>query len=208
MNKPKIDTIIFDLGGVLVDWNPDYLYQNLIPNLEKRQYFYQHVCPSWWNENQDAGYPVAQAMADRVALYPDWATEINAYYGRWPEMLGQPIQANVQILDTLLQKASHKILALTNWSHETMPMAKALDRFSFLDSFHGMVVSGNEKTRKPFHDFYQILFDRYQVQPQTSVFIDDNPHNIEAGLSLGMHCIQYLPHINLKAELAKLGISL
>jgi 2-haloacid dehalogenase len=201
-----IKTIIFDLGGVLVDWNPDYLYTQLIPDPDRRAYFYQHVCPSWWNENQDAGYPLEQATADRLALYPDWKTEIEAYYGRWSEMLAQPIQPNLDILNKLLPNPNYQVLALTNWSHQTMPIAKAMPRFSFLDSFHGMVVSGEEKDRKPFHSFYQILLNRYQVNPQLSVFIDDNPHNIEAAKQLNINTIHYLPATNLQAELAQYGV--
>ncbi len=203
-----INTIIFDLGGVLVDWNPDYVYQKLIPDEQRRQYFYEHVCPGWWNENQDAGYPLAQAMADRVALYPDWANEINAYYGRWTEMLGEAIHENVAVLKKALANPNYQVLALTNWSHETMPWARALDRFSFLNDFHGMVVSGDEKTRKPFHDFYHILLDRYEVSPQHAVFIDDNHHNILAANELNINTVHYHRQLNLEKELENFGVLL
>jgi 2-haloacid dehalogenase len=208
VNEKKIDTIIFDLGGVLIDWNPNYVFEKLIPDPEKRQYFFAEVCPSHWNENQDAGYPLAQATQDRIDLFPEWEPEIRAFYGRWIEMLGDAIEPTIKILEKTIKHTDYKVYALTNWSHETLPWAKELERFKFLDWFDGIVVSGEEKTRKPFLDFYQIMLDRYQIDPEKAVFIDDNFSNIISAKSLNINAIHFNLATDLEAELNKYGVVL
>ena len=201
-----INTIIFDLGGVLIDWNPNYLFEKIIADPEKRQFFLIEVCPSHWNENQDAGYPLEQATADRIALFPEWEPEIRAFYGRWTEMLGEPFHEVVEILKKLIKHPDYKVYALTNWSHETLPWARELDRFKFLDLFDGIVVSGEEKTRKPFLDFYKILLDRFEIIPENAVFIDDNLSNIISAKSLNINAIHFSGETNLEKEFQKLGV--
>jgi 2-haloacid dehalogenase len=203
-----INTIIFDLGGVLIDWNPNYVFEKLIPDPEKRAYFFAEVCPSHWNENQDAGYPLDQATNDRIELFPEWETEIRAFYGQWTDMLGDPIYPTVEILKKTVEHADYKVYALTNWSHETLPWAREMERFQFLDWFDGIVVSGEEKTRKPFLDFYQIMLDRYQITPENSIFIDDNLSNIISAKSLGINAIHFNIEMKLDEELKKHGIKL
>jgi 2-haloacid dehalogenase len=168
--ESEINTIIFDLGGVLIDWNPNYLFEKIISDPEKREYFLTQVCPPHWNENQDAGYPLEQAMLDRIELFPQWETEIKAFYGRWTEMLGEPLHSTVEVLKKAVNDPSYKVIALTNWSHETLPWARDMERFKFLEWFDGIVVSGEEKTRKPFLDFYHIMLQRYEIVPQKAVF--------------------------------------
>lgn len=202
-----IDTVIFDLGGVLIDWNPDYIYNSLIPDPEKRAYFYKEVCPPHWNENQDAGYPLQQAMADRREVFPEWANEINAYYGNWVNMLGDPLHHNVASFYKVLESNKYLTLALTNWSAETLPWARVLPRFNFLNDFHGLVVSGKEKSRKPFLDFYQIMINRYRLVPEKCLFIDDNFHNIEAANALKINTIHYVPDTDLELEFEKFGLN-
>jgi 2-haloacid dehalogenase len=203
-----INTLIFDLGGVLIDWNPLYVFEKLIPEKEKRDYFFTHVCTSDWNENQDAGYPLAQATADKVAEFPEWEPEIKAYYGRWVEMLGDAHQGTVEILRKAIANPNYRVYALTNWSGETFPIAQGLERFAFLHWFEGIVVSGDEKTRKPFADIYHILLDRYQVRPAEAVFIDDNARNIAAAQALGIEGIVFREASQLDEDLAALGVLL
>lgn len=200
-----MDTIIFDLGGVLIDWNPDYVFDKIFgTDKERRQYFFQKICTPDWNERQDAGYPIQQATNEKVAEFPEWENEIRAFYGRWEEMLGDEISGTVEILRKLKKQDTHRLIALTNWSAETFPVA--LRRFDFLGWFEGIVVSGAEKTRKPFPEFYQILFDRYAVNPALSLFIDDNLRNVEAGRKLGMHGIHFQSPEELGEELKKKGV--
>jgi 2-haloacid dehalogenase len=203
-----INTIIFDLGGVLIDWNPNYVFEKLIPDAEKRKFFFENVCPSHWNENQDAGYPLEQATLDRIALYPEWEIEIRAFYGRWIEMLGEPLLQTVAVLKKAIQHPDYKVYALTNWSAETLPLAKALERFQFLEWFDGLVVSGEEMTRKPFLDFYHIMLKRYNIEPQKAIFIDDNYGNIEAAKSLNINTVHFNRDTDLIKELGQFGVKL
>jgi 2-haloacid dehalogenase len=186
----KIDTIIFDLGGVLIDWNPEYLYLKVFNgNPEKMQWFFDNICTSDWNENQDAGYPLAQATEDRVLLFPEYENEIRMFYGRWVEMLAGEITGTVTILKKLVERKNYKVVALTNWSAETFPIA--LERFDFLKWFEGIVVSGEEKTRKPFDAIFNLTLNRFNIKAENSIFIDDNLRNIEAAKKLGIKGIQF-----------------
>ena len=195
-----IYTIIFDLGGVLIDWNPHYVFHdNYFDTPEKRDYFFENICTSDWNENQDAGYPIAKATEERIALFPEWEKEIRDYYGRWTEMLGGPIKETVDIFREMKQNPGLKFYALTNWSAETFPIA--LERFDFLHWFDGRVVSGEEKMRKPFPEFYRLLLNRYHVKPEEALLIDDNLRNVKAGELLGIQSIHYKNAIELKNQL-------
>lgn len=184
-----ISTIIFDLGGVLIDWNPDYVYREVIPDTEKRRFFFENICTHDWNIEQDAGRPLAEATELLVAQHPEWESEIRDYYGRWEEMLGGPLHDTVDLLRELRERREHRLLALTNWSGETFPVA--LSRYDFLHWFEGIVVSGDEKTRKPFADIYQKLLDRYEVDPAGAVFIDDSLTNVEGAEAVGIRGIHF-----------------
>jgi 2-haloacid dehalogenase len=201
-----IKNIIFDLGGVLVDWNPEYVYLDVFNgDRKKMQWFFDEVCTFDWNENQDAGYPLAQATEDRIKLYPQYEQWIRMFYGRWEEMLGGPIEGTVKILKELVNDRNYRVIALTNWSAETFPVA--LKRFDFLHWFEGIVVSGTEKTRKPFSAIYQITLDRYQLNPTNSLFIDDNERNVVAAQRMGIQTIHFQNPKQLKISLEALGIN-
>lgn len=202
----KINTVIFDLGGVLIDWNPRYVYRTIFKTEEEIDWFFENVATHDWNENQDAGYPIAKATEELVAQHPEWEKEIKAYYGRWTEMLGGPIHETVEIFRELKAIPGLKTYALTNWSSETFHIA--LERYDFLHWFDGRVVSGEEKTRKPFHDFYQRLLSRYNVNPGQALFIDDNLRNVKAAEELGIHGIHFHNPAQLKKELNELGLSM
>ena len=197
--------IIFDLGGVLVDWNPDYVFLDEFGgDRKKMQRFYDEVCTFDWNENQDAGYPLAQATEDRVALFPEQEAMIRMYYGRWEEMLGGPIAGTVALLKKLVDHPDYRVVALTNWSAETFPIALA--RFDFLHWFEGIVVSGTEQTRKPFPEIYQTTLERFGLEAPVSLFIDDNARNIAAAAALGIQTIQFKNPDQLKTDLRTKGI--
>ena len=201
----EVKNIIFDLGGVLVDWNPDYVFLDEFGgDRKKMQRFYEEVCTFDWNENQDAGYPLAQAMEDRVALFPEQEARIRMYYGRWEEMLGGPIAGTVALLKKLVDHPDYRVVALTNWSAETFPIALA--RFDFLHWFEGIVVSGTEQTRKPFPEIYQTTLERFGLEAPASLFIDDNARNIAAAAALGIQTIQFKNPDQLKTDLRTKGI--
>ena len=200
----KIKHIIFDLGAVLIDWNPDYVFKDVFKDEEKLAWFYREICTMDWNENQDAGYPLDKATEERVALFPQYENWIRMYYGRWEKMLGDAIQGTVQLLKQCVDSPALKVVALTNWSAETFPVA--LKKFDFLQWFEGIVVSGEEMTRKPFPDIYHTTLERFDLKAEESLFIDDNLRNIEAASALGIQCIHFISPDQLKQELQKLKL--
>ena len=201
----KIKNIIFDLGGVLIDWNPDYVFlKEFQGNKEKMQEFYNKVCTFDWNENQDAGYPLKNATEDRIKLFPEYENLIQMYYGRWEEMLGGAIENSVLILKKIVRSTNYKVIALTNWSAETFPIA--LKRYDFLHWFEGIVVSGTEKTRKPFKKIYYLTLERYNLKAANSLFIDDNERNIFAAKEIGINTIKFNNPSQLENDLKLMGV--
>jgi 2-haloacid dehalogenase len=199
---PDINTIIFDLGGVLIDWSPHYVFtDHYFESKEKKEYFFSHICTSDWNEEQDAGRSIVKATQELVARFPDWEQPIRDFYGRWTEMLNGPIPETVDIFRELKESARYKLYALTNWQANLFDIA--LVRYDFLHWFDGRVVSGEEKTRKPFPEFYHILLHRYNVKPEEALFIDDNLRNVQAAEGLGISSIHFQKPAQLKEELIK-----
>lgn len=205
MNR-SIDTIIFDLGAVLIDWNPRYMYRKIFKTEEETEWFLENITTSEWNENQDAGYPLHKATEELVAKHPEWEPEIKAYYGRWLEMLGDQIHETVEILQQLKKTGKYRLYALTNWSAETFP--HALERFEFFKLFEGIVVSGEEKMRKPSAVFYKIILDRYQLDPSTTIFIDDSMRNVKGAEAVGITGIHFHNPSQLKKALQRIGIEM
>ncbi|UOQ80178.1 MULTISPECIES: HAD family hydrolase [Hymenobacter] len=204
MSSSVITTIVFDLGGVLIDWNPRYLYKKLFTDEQEMDAFLNTITTPDWNEEQDAGRTLAEGTALLVAKHPEHRELIEHFYGRWPEMLGGAIQGTVDILTELRASGRYRLYALTNWSAETFPIA--LEQFEFLHWFEGIVVSGTEKSRKPFPDFYHTLLTRYQIEPSQAVFIDDNERNIHAAEAVGLHAVHFQSPEQLRTELAALQV--
>lgn len=199
-----IDTIIFDLGAVLIDWNPHYMYRTLFTDEQEMKNFLATVCTSDWNEEQDAGRSLQEGTDLLLAQHPQHEALIRAFYGRWEEMLGEAFHDTVELFRRLKTSGKYKIYALTNWSAETFPIA--LERYDFLDWFDGIVVSGTEKMRKPAPAFYQILLNHYQVDPQKALFIDDNYRNILAAEKIGIKSIHFTSAGQLEKELGALEL--
>src|SRR3569833_3029423 len=194
-----INTIIFDLGAVLIDWNPHYMYRTIFNDEEEMKNFLATVTTSDWNEEQDAGRPLAEGTEILVKQFPEHEDNIRAFYGRWDEMLGEAFHDTVEVFKDLKESGKYKIYALTNWSAETFPVA--LERFELLNWFDGVVVSGAEKMRKPAPEYYQLLLDRYNVKADEALFIDDNYRNILAAEKLGIHCIHFVGTEDLREQL-------
>jgi 2-haloacid dehalogenase len=202
----QINTIVFDLGGVLIDWNPDYVYRTIFDKEEDMRWFYKNVCTPDWNEEQDAGRSLADATELLVYQFPDHEKNIRAYYDRWTEMLGGPIHETVDILRALKSGSKYKLYALTNWSAETFPVA--LERYDFLHLFDGRIVSGEEKTRKPFTEIYQLLINKFSIEPSKAVYIDDNNRNLAPAAELGLQTIHFRTPQQLRQDLLNLGITI
>lgn len=198
-----IDTVVFDLGGVLIDWNPQHLYRRLIADAAARERFLAEVCPQSWNERQDAGRPLAEATAERLARFPGETALIEAYYGRWEEMLAGAFADTVELLEALHAR-DVLLYALTNWSAELFPVARR--RFEFLRRFRGIVVSGEEKLIKPDPAIFRLLCERHGLAPARCLFIDDNPANVEAAAALGFAAHRYRSAAALRDCLAGLRL--
>jgi 2-haloacid dehalogenase len=199
-----INTIIFDLGAVLIDWNPHYLYRSLFTDEQEMKDFLANICTSDWNEEQDAGRSLQEGTNQLVAQYAEHEANIRAFYSRWVEMLGEPLHGTVEIFRQLKASGKYKIYALTNWSAETFPFA--LERYDFLNWFDGIVMSGAEKMRKPAPAFYQLLLDRYDVKAAEALFIDDNYRNILAAEKMGIKSILFTSVEGLEEELKGLEV--
>lgn len=197
--ESKITAVIFDLGGVLIDWNPQYLYRKIFDSEEQMDHFLSSVCTSAWNEEQDAGRSLAEGTELLVKEFPVYAKEIRAYYDRWEEMLGGTIDETVNILHELRKKDHLSLYALTNWSAETFPVA--MQKYEFFQWFDGIVVSGKEKMRKPFTGFYQLIMDRYYLHSCSTVFIDDNLRNIHGAEVAGLQAIHFTSPEQLQHDL-------
>ncbi len=197
-------TIIFDLGGVLFDWDPAYLYRKIFRDEAEMAFFLNEVCHAEWNEQQDAGRPVAEAVAEKIAEYPEYEKAIRAYYGRWREMLAGPMEGTLELLRSLYQREEHQLYALTNWSQETFPIA--WEQYSFLRWFEGIVVSGREGLKKPDPRIYELTLERYRIDRSSALFIDDNEQNVEAAEQLGLPALHFHSPEQLKSEFARLNI--
>ncbi len=200
----EIKNIIFDLGGVLIDWNPDYMYKKIIPDQDQRKWFLENICTLDWNEAQDGGRLIKEANELLINQHPEYKELILAYYSRWEEMLSGSISGTVDIFKELKTNNKHGIYALTNWSAETFP--RALEIFDFLHWFDGRVVSGEENTRKPHKEIYDIILTRFNLTPNSTVFIDDNLRNIKAAEELGIVTIHFQSPEQLRKSLQEKNI--
>ena len=203
---PSINTVVFDLGNVLIRWNPRNLYRKLFGDDEQAmETFLSEVCSTDWNERQDAGRSWQEAIDEAIARHPRQEALIRAYRERWEEMLGGAMEETVEILEQLHAKQV-RLLALTNWSAETFPIA--LERFAFLNRFEGILVSGAEGVIKPAPQIFQLLKSRYQLEGHHAVFIDDHAPNIEGARREGFHALQFSNAGQLREDLAALGLPL
>lgn len=200
----QIETIIFDLGGVLIDWNPRYVYRHMFMTEDAVEHFLSEICTSHWNEEQDAGRSFADATTVLIDKYPHYAKEITAYYGKWEHMLGDQIHGTVEILQNLKKDSRFRLYALTNWSAESFPVA--LEKFDFLHWFEGILVSGEEKMKKPDPAIFELMLERYKVDKDKALFIDDNMANVNAARNMGIESIQFTGSEQLKIAIENLGI--
>lgn len=200
----SIAGVVFDLGGVLIDWDPMYLYRGVFGGDEGRaRDFLARVCTQEWNELQDAGRTLEDATTERVALFPQWEPEIRAYYGRWIEMVRGRIPGTAGVLREL-KGLGLRLFALSNWSRETFPLVRG--RFEELDLFEEIFISGHFGCAKPDERFYRAALDRMGVTPDRLVFVDDNLRNLHAAQQLGFRTLAFRDAGTLRRDLRDLGI--
>ena len=190
--------VVFDLGGVVIDWDPRHLYRKLLADEAAVEEFLATVCTPEWNAEQDRGRPFAEGVAELVERHPEHAAAIAAYHERWPEMVAGDIPGTVEVLAEL-RAAGVPLYALTNWSAETFAITRG--RFEFLEWFDGLLVSGEERVTKPDSAIFQLLLDRFGLDPTATVFVDDSEVNVAAARRLGFDAIRFTGHEELRREL-------
>lgn len=197
----KITTIVFDVGEVLINWDPRHLYRKVFDDEAEMEHFLANICTHEWNYRQDAGYCWDKAIDEKCDEFPEHAENIKLYKERWPEMVAGGVDGSVEVLLKLKEKG-WPIYAITNYHQDTFALSQKL--WPFLTAFDGVVVSGEEKICKPEPRIYEILFERYNLTPENCVFIDDRKENIEGAEKAGMTGILFENPHQMKAELEKM----
>lgn len=196
-------TVVFDLGNVLLDWDPRALFRTLIDDPDELDHFLAEVCTRQWHDAQDRGRSTVEATAELQQKFPHYAELIGAYYSRWPEMTTGALPATVDILREL-RDAGIRLIGLTNWPAETF--APARDRFEFFSWFEGIVVSGEEGIAKPDAEIFSRLLDRYRIDPATAVYVDDTAVHVETARRLGMTAFVFTDAVALRRDFAGVGL--
>jgi len=199
----NVETVVFDIGNVLIDWNPRYLYRKVFADEEEMEHFLDTVATPEWHLEQDRGRSIDEATALLVSRHPGYAREVEAFYGRWEEMFGGPIEGSVWLLQELRERG-YPLYALTNFSTETFPLAR--DWYRFLDLFDEIFVSGELGMVKPNPEIYGVLIERTGLNPATSVFIDDSAPNVRAAEALGFRGVLFEGADSLRDDLIHLGV--
>jgi 2-haloacid dehalogenase len=194
-----VKAVVFDLGGVLIDWDPRYLYRKLLEDEAAVEEFLATVCTPEWNLEQDRGRPFAEGVAELVERFPVHAAAITAYHERWTEMLGGEIGGTVGLLAELRANGV-PLYALTNWSAETFGIAR--ERYEFLSWFDGVLVSGEERLVKPDPAIFWLFLDRFGLDPEATFYIDDSPANVAAASQLGFDAVRFTDPAQLRRDLA------
>ena len=197
-----INTIIFDFGGVLIDWNPRYMYRDEFEESLEMEDFLSEVCTDEWNLQQDKGRSLAEGTRILQEKFPEHVVKIQLYYDQWEKMIKGDIPQNVNVLRKLKEK--YKLYGLTNWSTETFPIV--FKRYSFFKLFDGIVISGEEKLIKPDKKIFERMLERYHLEAKNALFIDDNINNIQAAKDIGFLTIHVQEKTDLKRELNALGL--
>ena len=198
-----IDTVVFDIGNVLLDWNPRHLYRKIFTDVDRMEWFLANVCTPAWNLEQDRGRTFAEAVSLLSERHPEWANEIAAFDERWVETVAGEIPGS-RVLLAELNRRGVKLYAITNFSAEKYEEAAA--RFGLFADFKGVVVSGRERLLKPDAAIYHLFLERYDVSPARSLFVDDSHVNVEGARRVGMHAVQFHDAARLRTELERLGL--
>ena len=203
MAKPGRSVVVFDLGGVLIDWDPRHLYRKLFSDEAAMEDFLATVCTHDWHRHHDAGRPFAEGARLLKQQHPDKAELIDAFGARAGEMIGGAIPGAVEILEELHERG-RVLYALSNWPAESFPLAR--QRFDFFDRFHGVLVSGEVGVIKPDPRIFEALIGRFALDPEDAVFIDDVEANVAAARALGFHAIRFTAPDALRDDLVGLGL--
>ncbi len=191
--------LIFDLGGVVLDWNPRYLFRQLIPDDETREWFLAEVCSPAWTLQMDTGKPSAEAVAELSARFPDQAGLISAYWDRWPEMLGGPIPGTSELVAELA-RSGRELYAISNFNGEVWPAT--MDAFPVLNCFKDIVISSFVGVCKPDPRIFALALRRFGVAARDCLFIDDVAANVDGAKAAGIAAVQFTSAAALRRLLA------
>ena len=195
--------IVFDIGNVLLYWDPKVLYRKIYATEKEVEWFFTHVCPPSWNLEQDRGRTFEEAVAEASARHPDHAEAIAAYHHRWHETLTHVIDGTVEILEQLDARGT-PLYAITNWNQDKFRETKA--RYDFLNRFRDIVVSGDERLIKPDPAIYRLLLERNGLEASSCLFIDDSPKNVAGAEAVGMKAHHFTSPDALRTDLEKHGL--
>ncbi|MGE0282765.1 MAG: HAD family hydrolase [Rhizobiaceae bacterium] len=201
---PDIRHIVFDIGSVLIHYDPNLPYRRLIPDDAERQWFFANVCTHDWNVEQDAGRTWADAEAEAIARHPDHAENIRGFRRYWHEMVPHAYDDTVEIMDGLID-AGHDVTMLTNFSDDTFRQAQE-EMFPFLNRPRGVTVSGRVKLIKPDVRIYDLHTQAFGLTPEATLFIDDNQKNVDAAKDYGWEAVLFSGAKKLKEDLAEFGV--
>ncbi len=202
MNMIK-KTIIFDLGGVLIDWDPRYLYRKIFSDREEMEFFLGEVCSLDWSAQMDGEKSFSDAINELIPRYPEYADQIQAYYSRWEEMIKGDIPETVSILAEL-RNGDYSLAALSNWSSETFPIVNA--RYEFLDWFDPLIISGMVGLVKPDPEIFHLILCSTGQNASDCIYVDDLAQNIQTAAEIGFDAIHYSSPQQLREELESRGI--
>ncbi len=197
------ETLVFDLGGVLIDWDPRFLYHKIFPNQDEMEYFLRAVCSPEWNLQMDGEKSFNDAINELIPHHPEYADQIRAYFNRWEEMIAGIIPETVKIL-VELKNADYPLAALSNWSSETFPVVNA--KYEFLDWFKPLIISGRVGLVKPDPDIFHLILCSIDRDPDQCIFIDDMKQNIQVADEIGFDTIHYSSPHRLRLDLVSRGI--
>jgi 2-haloacid dehalogenase len=196
----RVDAVVFDLGGVLIDWNPRYLYRTLFDDEGAMELFLRDVCSPAWIGIVDAGRPFATAVEELTQTHPDQRSLIEAFHARWPEMLGEAVEGTVGVLGEL-RAAGVPVYGLSNWSSETFPVAEG--RYPFLRLLDGILISGEAGHSKPAREIFEVFLERFQLHAERCVFVDDREENVSMAAEVGFDAVRFESPEELRAGLIR-----
>lgn len=202
-DQNPLDAFIFDLGKVIVDWNPRYLLHEIVPDEDRLEVLVEEVLDLEWFRAIDAGYPLSKAIAERSAMYPDFADEMNVYVERWPETIRGLYEGTLDIVREL-RRCDFPLYVLSNWARETWAMVE--QDFAFLELFDDIIISGHVGVAKPDRAIFEMAEQRFNVNPATTLFIDDGPHNVAAAQTAGFQALVFTTPERLRQDLQPFNV--
>ena len=199
-NKFSYMKFLFDLGGIFFDWDPHHFFKDIFDTIDERKYFLTEVCSDEWNIKQDAGRTIEEAESELIPIFPHYEKEIKMYYKYHRNMIRGTFDLSIKVLEKL-KKQNYKCYVLSNWSAETF--VGMTDDYPFLKLFNGMLISGEDKLMKPDPAIYKLAINRFNLNPNETIFIDDKLENIQAAQNLNLLTIHLTDPNKIEYEINK-----